>query len=255
MIRLVASDVDGTLLRGDETAIHPDILHEIARLREKGILFCPASGRQYDSLKRLFGPMAGELYYLCGNGAMIYGPGDPGPVLHQSVMDRESSLSLCRDILCVPEFELVVFGVHSHFLFPKCADIVQRVHHFIGDNIVLLRDPADIGEDILKVSIYCRHGGRYAAEHMPEHWKNTFLMAIAGDNWLDYTAADKGTALNRLCGLLGIGSDEVMAFGDNYNDVTMLESAARPYIMDTSARELRSRFPQCGRVEDILSQL
>lgn len=255
MIRLIASDVDGTLLRGNETAISSDMLHHIARLQQKGILFCPASGRQYDSLRRLFGPVAGELYYLCGNGSMLYGPGNPGPVLAQSVMERESSLALCREILAVPEYELVVFGVHNHFLFPKRDDIVHRVHHFIGSNVILLKNPDEISEDILKVSVYCRSGGTYAAAHMPDHWAKTFLMAVAGDNWLDYTASDKGSALRSLCKHLGITSDEVMAFGDNFNDVSMLEWASRPYIMDTSVSQLRNRFPQCSRVEDVLSQL
>jgi len=255
MIRLIASDVDGTLLRGDETAISPDVLRHIARLQKKGILFCPASGRQYDSLRRLFGPVAGELYYLCGNGSMLYGPGSPGPVLAQSVMEREASLALCREILAVTEYELVVFGIHNHFLFPKHPDIVQRVHHFIGSNVILLNDPEEISEDILKVSVYCRSGGAYAAAHMPDHWAQTFLMAVAGDNWLDYTASDKGSALRRLCSHLGIAADEVMAFGDNFNDVSMLEWAGQSYIMDTSVPELRCRFPQCRQVEDILSEL
>ena len=54
MIRLIASDIDGTLLHGDQTEISPVIFQEIHRLRQAGILFCPASGRQYSSLRRLF---------------------------------------------------------------------------------------------------------------------------------------------------------------------------------------------------------
>ena len=46
MIRLVASDIDGTLLQGDETEIPRGIFEQIARLRKKNILFCPASGHR-----------------------------------------------------------------------------------------------------------------------------------------------------------------------------------------------------------------
>ena len=70
MIRLVTCDIDGTLLHGTETAIDAETLGEIRRLREKGVLFCPASGRQYHSLRRLFAPAADELTYLCENGAL-----------------------------------------------------------------------------------------------------------------------------------------------------------------------------------------
>ena len=65
MIRLVTCDIDGTLLHGEEWTIDAETLQEIERLRAKGILFCPASGRQYNSLRRLFGPMQNEIAYIC----------------------------------------------------------------------------------------------------------------------------------------------------------------------------------------------
>ena len=58
MIRLIASDIDGTLLHNGAAEIDPVIFEEIHRLKQKGILFCPASGRQYHSLRRLFAPAA-----------------------------------------------------------------------------------------------------------------------------------------------------------------------------------------------------
>ena len=64
MIRLVTCDIDGTLLHGEETSIDAETLEEIRRLREKGILFCPASGRQYHSLRRLFAPVQDEIAYI-----------------------------------------------------------------------------------------------------------------------------------------------------------------------------------------------
>ena len=75
MIRLVTCDIDGTLLHGTETAIDAETLGEIRRLREKGILFCPASGRQYHSLRRLFRPVADEAAFICENGSVVFGPG------------------------------------------------------------------------------------------------------------------------------------------------------------------------------------
>ena len=83
MIRLVASDIDGTLLRNGAKTIDPVLFDQIRRLRERGIRFCPASGRQYSSLRRLFAPVADELSYLCENGAVVWGPGAPGAVLRR----------------------------------------------------------------------------------------------------------------------------------------------------------------------------
>ena len=57
MIRLIASDIDGTLLPYDETVMPQRLFPLIRRLRERNILFCPASGRQYHSMRTLFAPV------------------------------------------------------------------------------------------------------------------------------------------------------------------------------------------------------
>ena len=100
MIRLVTCDIDGTLLHGEETEVAPAALRQIVRLREKGILFCPASGRQYASLRRLFAPVQNEIAYICENGAVVFGPGNPGPVWGKVPMDRQAALRLCRLLHC-----------------------------------------------------------------------------------------------------------------------------------------------------------
>lgn len=106
MIRLVTCDIDGTLLHGEETSIDAETLEEIRRLREKGILFCPASGDQYHSLRRLFAPVQDEIAYICENGSVVFGPGNPGPVWGKVPLERNLAVQLCRDIMAMPECEI-----------------------------------------------------------------------------------------------------------------------------------------------------
>lgn len=81
-------------------------------------------------------------------------------------------------------------------------------------------------------------------------------MALGGGPWLDFTVADKGIGLKNLCVALQISLDEVMAFGDNYNDVPMLELAGCAYIMDNAPPPLRRIFPKrCSKVEEVLAQI
>ena len=54
MIKMVCSDLDGTLLQYGKKLIEGEIFDEIRALHDRGILFCPASGRQYTSLRKLF---------------------------------------------------------------------------------------------------------------------------------------------------------------------------------------------------------
>ena len=79
---------------------------------------------------------------------------------------------------------------------------------------------------------------------------------MAGPYWIDTTTANKGIGVQSLCRALGFAPDEVMAFGDNYNDVSMLDLVGTPYIMDGAAAELRRRYPlHTPRPEDILRTL
>ena len=80
------------------------------------------------------------------------------------------------------------------------------------------------------------------------------FLAVAGEAWLDFTLADKGTGMEQLCRRLNISLDQVAAFGDNFNDVPMLSLVGRPYIMDTAHPQLKERFPTCSSVEEALKK-
>ena len=74
-IKLIASDLDGTLLLDGAQDLSEDtcgLIREVCAKR--GIIFFAASGRQYYSLKRLFAPIRDEIGYICENGCVNYAP-------------------------------------------------------------------------------------------------------------------------------------------------------------------------------------
>ena len=100
-IKLIVSDIDGTLIPYGERDLPEALFPMIRALREKGVLFCPASGRQYRSLRRLFAPVANEFAYLCENGAVVIGMGaeDAAPLLCKTPMTpRDKAVALCEAI-------------------------------------------------------------------------------------------------------------------------------------------------------------
>ena len=55
---------------------------------------------------------------------------------------------------------------------------------------------------------------------------------------------------------MGVRPEEVISFGDNYNDIPILSMVGRPYIMENAAEELREMFPNhCRRVAEVLKTL
>ena len=89
MIKLVASDLDGTLLLNGAQSVEDSMFETIGKLLDRGILFAPASGRQMTSLKRLFAPVAEELVYISENGALV---SYKGKTIAKTPMKRELAL-------------------------------------------------------------------------------------------------------------------------------------------------------------------
>ena len=259
MIKLIASDIDGTLMPYGRTELDPRLFPIIHRLREKGVLFCPASGRQYHSLRHLFAPIANDIAFLCENGAILYGAGteDSAPVLSKTAMPRESALELAHDILALPAgAHIVISGANTSYLVGDEAVFQEQLVQATGNRTTLVARPEDVPEDILKVSLYRHTGSEPDADRLGPRWANVFRMALAGPGWLDFMSADKGDGLRGICAALGLTPDQVVVFGDHYNDVPMLEAAGTAYLMEGSDSALKARFPRhCSNVEDTLEEI
>lgn len=255
MIRFIASDIDGTLLQNGERQISDRFFREASRLMDRGVAVCAASGRQYQSLRNLFAPIADRMYFLCENGAVVYGPGEPPKLLSQTVIDRATSLKLCHDILDIPDCEVLISGTNVSYLCPKTQAYVDHIQYFVGNNVAILPNPEAMPEEFVKISAYFKAGAQHVDPLLRPQWEDRFQIAIAGACWLDFTQADKSTGIRALCSHLHIAPEEAMAFGDNYNDIPMLDSVGHPYLMSSSAEPLRQRYPtQCNRVEDVLEE-
>ena len=85
MIRLIASDLDGTLLQNGAQVLSPEIFKLIPALKKKGIHFIAASGRQYANLRRLFALLQDEISYIAENGSLCV---HEGKVVSSGQIDR-----------------------------------------------------------------------------------------------------------------------------------------------------------------------
>ncbi len=250
MIRLITSDIDGTLLLGENRELNPLLYEQIERLRVHGIRFCAASGRQYYSLRRLFAPVAQDMLFICENGAAIYGE---DRLLSKTVLPWDRAECLIAQILAREDCEVLISGANMCYLLPKTEEYVRMLREKVGYRCTIVSEAAQIPEDILKVSAYRKAGGEALVPVFGPHWQQVFNMAVAGPEWLDFTLSDKGTGLLEVCRLTGVSPKEVMSFGDNYNDLPLLDLAGTPYIMEGAAPALRGRFAlHCSSVEETL---
>ncbi len=71
MIKLVISDIDGTLLSEGTTQLDPELFEIIRELKARGVMFAAASGRQYASMRHVFAPVANDIIFIAENGTNV----------------------------------------------------------------------------------------------------------------------------------------------------------------------------------------
>jgi Cof subfamily protein (haloacid dehalogenase superfamily) len=256
MIKLVASDLDGTLLLDGAQTLSPDIIPIIKELKEKGILFVAASGRQYSNLRRLFAPVADDIGYICENGAIVKYKGE---TLFKSAIPRDLALEVVQAIMAQDNCEGLISGEDTTYIVPKTQFYRHHICEEVKNNVSVLTDFNEIAEDMVKVSV-CDFNGieqNHAAQKLRQQYGDRLYHTVSGLAWQDFLAkgTNKGTGMKVLCESLGIAPEEVMAFGDNYNDLEMLEYVGVPVAMNNSPDALKKLATMtCDRVEDMLRE-
>ena len=239
-IKLTAADMDGALL-DSQKRLPEGLFPLIHTLRERGVRFAPASGRQYYTLYEQFGEIADELVYICENGSVVC---DGARMISFEAMPADE---VCRSIELVrtlPGVEAIVSARHGGFyetaddpafLANAAQYSVRRTQ--VPDLLEFCRH-----EPVCKVAVYCK--GRAEEVLLPafDAFAQTSQLVVSGEDWMDLTrpGMNKGHAIGALCKSLHITPDECMAFGDYMNDLELLQAVGESYAMANGHETLKA---------------
>lgn len=240
MVKLIISDIDGTLVPDGSDQINPMIFEVIHELRQHGVQFVAASGRQFVSIKKLFQPVAEEIYYITDGGSIIRNCDD---IYSSEVIDQEVAKEMAADILSIPGCDMMLCGKKCVYVLDaksKMSIWLRDSYHFDVMQIPDLQTPID--DDIVKVSLYhVNDAENKAKESFIPKWESKFQMSCAGKMWIDCSSklANKGIALQKLQKVLHVTEEETMAFGDNLNDIEMLRHASFSIAIGNAREEVK----------------
>ena len=96
MIKLIATDVDGTLVKDGTMQIDPEYMTVIKQLVQKGIIFAVCSGRQFISERKLFAPIKDQLLYITDGGTVVRTPQE---ILMVHTMPRDVWSGMCLSLI------------------------------------------------------------------------------------------------------------------------------------------------------------
>ena len=241
MIRLIATDVDGTLVKESTPWIYPEILSAIREWTDRGGYFCVASGRQYYSIRHMFEEVSDRIVYLAENGAHVrYRDKD----ILVKKMRRDYVEELMTQLRQYDECEILVSSTKGSLIESRSAEFIKLIAEGYHNKYRVVEDVLAVPEEIIKIAI--RHEGsiRELGERvLIPQWQDKIKACMAGEDWVDFMDAsvDKGNALKVIQEYLGVMAAETMAFGDNDNDIGLLAAAGESYAVENARDSVKAQ--------------
>ena len=242
MYKLVISDLDGTLLN-ENHLLSEYTKKVIEKLNEKGVSFFLATGRHFldlfDLKKELKLP---ETYSISCNGARVHGPNGELLISHNIDdyvanqvlnldLDSEISHSVFTDdkIYIFDEKELTAYGERQHMPF----ELVNKENFKVKKPI--------------KWFYHCENHEKLLSldKVIKEKWGNHVDTMFSKEQCLEIMPkhVSKGYAIKEIAKLENINIDEIIAFGDGFNDLEMLSIVGKGCIMGNASEKLKNALP------------
>jgi Cof subfamily protein (haloacid dehalogenase superfamily) len=241
-IRLVVTDMDGTLLDG-EGRIPEDFWPLLRRMERRGIVFCPASGRQYATLREQFRRAAADTVFIAENGTYVV---QDGRELSSDVLDRDVVTEVVGAMRELPaqgvDVGTVVCGKKSAYVERTDAAFLAEVRKYYA-RMEQVEDVTAVDDDLIKLAFYDFGRAEEGTAPALKPYGLTHQVVLSGEHWIDVMnpTANKGAAVRGLQRRLGITPEQTVVFGDYLNDAEMLDTATWSFAMANAHPEIKLR--------------
>ena len=241
MIKLIASDLDGTLLN-DKKQLPDGFFDFLDTLSQNGLSFAAASGRQYYSVEEVFAPVRDKMLFIAENGGIAF---DGGKMIYSHPLDNSDILRIAETIdgLYRKGVRMELSGENAVYLFGNDTEFIDRVKVFCGKGrvkVVNSWQEALSLDKIIKIAIYDEDAENRSYPLLKELEPNLNVILSAAV-WVDVVGGDvsKGRSLRELMAYVGADYDETMAFGDYLNDYEMIKQCKYGFAVENAHADLK----------------
>lgn len=244
MKKLFVTDLDGTFLRGDHTFDRERLKKVLAQFREKGYLFVAASGRSLISVQSVFEGFEQEMAFIAENGSIVCYQDEV--VFEDGPISPEIYLPLIKEIQMGPygaNGQILLSGKEGAYLLDNVDPIYRERITEYYHHIQTVSDFSEVDKEIVKLVATFPEGELDTAND----WINATFEAVTsvttGLDSVDIIASGihKAVGISHLCTFFGLEAQDVVAFGDNQNDLEMLEFAGHSLATSNAHPEAKER--------------
>lgn len=249
-IRLVVSDMDGTLLN-EKSEVSLRFFNQFKELKKRDIHFVAASGRQYHSIVEKLETIKDDISIIAENGGMMKHDNVEQVLLQLTEKDIQKCVKILREI---DDAFIVLCGKKSAYIETSDPEFISNFKNYYSEYQIVENLTKVRNDDFLKIAVYHSESSENNVLPQISALTQTLKVTVSGQNWLDisHPEANKGYALKILQNRLGITREETMVFGDYNNDVEMLDLAYFSYAMENAHIQVKktARFQAKSNAEE-----
>ena len=250
-IRLIAIDIDGTLVDSKVEISHAN-LNALRRAHEAGVEIVLGTGRRHKFVLPVAESLGFDLWLISSNGAVTRST--RGELFHQDLLPKETAIKLCQHMQQFRNHTVLTFDREGMggIVCENYEHLFGVIQRWMEKNAPYIEYISPIEKALTEDPIQAMFCG--PIELMQRAQEHLLACSFTADFTLLRTQYDarnlcildilnvgcsKGHALERWANYRGIDRSEVMAIGDNYNDIEMLTFAGHPVIMGNAADDLK----------------
>ncbi len=235
-IKLVVSDMDGTLLNSNHE-VSSQFLKLFKELKNHHILFVAASGRPYYSITEKLDSIKDDIIIVAENGGIVI---EKDKLLLSTPIKKEY-LSQVESLINSNTHIHPVFCTKLKAYFKNASNGYIKLLSEYYPNFTVIDSIDEVEEDIIKIALYHDDDSeKYIYPHF-KHLEPDYKVKISGKHWVDLSddLANKGHAIELLQKTYNISPNETMIFGDYNNDIEMLKLATYSFAMENSHENVK----------------
>ncbi len=239
-INLIASDLDGTLLAPDHVSVTPRTLSALTSAHSKGVKIAISTGRTLSLIKNVAEKLPFVDYIIYSNGAGVYDCKEKKTVFVEPVEKyKAEKITELLDRLGVyynvyADGNIYLTPASDTSIFEKVDLPKDFLHQFLSISITVpdINTSTRDMETELIVAYFTPDDARGKIMNLVNELGELHTVSSFSDNIeIMSEKASKGNAVKAICDIIGCTADNVMTFGDAWNDCSMLEFAAHSFAM------------------------
>ena len=217
---------------------HSDYLDYVMELKEKGVYFAVATGRNYDAVYPMFGKAKDHIVYICNDGgSVIY----RDKVISKTPLDRLVCLEVANELEKNRDYKLLFSGERNAVVTTRDIDFINYLRT-MGIEPEKEKDTKSMKGEINKITIFAKKGfDQTSYEYFYKKFSKNANVAISNPEQLYLTAkyVTKGNAIQVLQHVFNSSEEDTVVFGGGYNDIEMFGHAYFSYAMQWADSEVR----------------